>query len=122
VIEACSNGFTSENDDCDPQTNMQLLVGYRVPATANSPASVASAGDDDNVSTTFHKSDSYASELQRLAPAAAGEQWVGYISDKLSLAATTHRPATTRSPSPLRAADNRARPPAACTCSPCRAS
>jgi hypothetical protein len=38
---------------------------------------------------TFHKSASYASELERLDAAAPGEVWVGYITDDLNIPATT---------------------------------
>src|SRR5689334_20384565 len=78
VVEACSNASIG-NADCFPQSAIQLLVGYRVPAGTTAPETLSSSGAHDTSSTTFHKSDSYASELQRLAPAATGEQWVGYI-------------------------------------------
>jgi len=92
VIEACSNGSPLDNMNCAPQGELQLLVGYRVPAGASSPDTVPSSGPHDTSSTTFRKSASYASELQRLAAAPAGQQWIGYISDELNLNATTTDP------------------------------
>lgn len=89
VVEACAGSPTNIN--CSPQA-VQLLVGYRVPAGTTGPDSVTNSGATDTVSTTFHRSDSYASELQRLSPAAAGEQWIGYVSDLLNLAQTTTDP------------------------------
>ena len=90
VVEACAGSPTNTN--CSPQGPLQLLVGYRVPEGSGGPESVPSSGAHDTVSTTFHKSDTYASELQRLSPAPAGEQWIGYISDDLNLDATTTDP------------------------------
>jgi hypothetical protein len=86
-METCDFGPPGVNDTCDPLQSRQLLVGYRLPAGTTAPESVASSGSNDTAPTTFHKSTSYASELQRLAPAPAGEEWVGYISDQLNLPA-----------------------------------
>jgi hypothetical protein len=52
----------------------QVLLGYRVPAGASSPASFAAGR------LTFTPDSSYTAELQRLAPAAAGFRWFGYAS------------------------------------------
>ena len=89
VVEACDNGNPTNNQNCPASDFYQLLAGYRVPEAADTPGSFPSASGP---ATTFRSSSSYTSELQRLAPAPAGEKWVGYISDKLNLAATTTDP------------------------------
>lgn len=61
----------------EPET-YQLLAGYRVPVGSEGPAEFATSGAG---AVTLRRSDSYTSELQRLAPAPAGSHWVGYISD-----------------------------------------
>jgi len=55
---------------------VQLLLGYRIPTGAAPPANVASADG----ALIFAASPDYAAELQRLAPAPAGERWVGFLS------------------------------------------
>jgi hypothetical protein len=85
-MEACNAGNIGVNDTCGTVGNMQLLVGYRLPADAAAPDTVQS-GSNDTTPTTFRKSASYASELERLAAAPSGEKWVGYISDKFGLPA-----------------------------------
>jgi hypothetical protein len=62
--------------------SVQLLLGYRIPAGATAPARV---GSGDGL-LTFAASPDYAAELQRLAPAPAGERWVGYLSGVLAYA------------------------------------
>jgi hypothetical protein len=91
-IESCSNDSPVDNTGCFSEASEQLLVGYRVPVGAVAPDLVHGSGASDTVPTTFHLSPSYASELQRLVPAATGEQWVGYISDQFDLPPTTTDP------------------------------
>ena len=55
----------------------QVLVGIQVPARVGLPASFTSTGPE---ALVFSDSPSYAAELQRLAPAPAGQRWVGYLS------------------------------------------
>jgi hypothetical protein len=54
----------------------QLLVGFRVPRGTAGPPSFASKDG----ATTFTTSPSYTTELQRLFPASADQQWIGYVS------------------------------------------
>jgi hypothetical protein len=54
---------------------MQVLLGYRVPAGTGAPAAFTAE------LLTFTRNPTYASELQRHAPAAAGSEWVGYASN-----------------------------------------
>src|SRR5919204_3528948 len=86
-METCNSGPPGVNDTCGVLTSFQLLVGYRLPAGTSAPESVPSSGSGDTTTTTFHKSASYTSELQRLVPAPSGEEWVGYISDQFDLPA-----------------------------------
>jgi hypothetical protein len=95
VLEGCDNGDPINVKDfatCDAFSNEQVLVGYRVPSGTVTPDSFDSTAGSD---MTFQKSSSLASELQRLVPAASGEEWVGYISGVLDLPATTNAPQTT---------------------------
>ena len=57
-------------------TEYQVLMGYRIPSQAAPPETVAAS----DVELTLSRSTSYTAELQRLSPAPAGQQWVGYIS------------------------------------------
>lgn len=84
AIEGCDNNDPNPSDvsDCTSESGFQLLSGYRVPAGTAAPESFDSSGI---VTSTFHKSSSYTSELERLAPAPAGEEWVGYLSDTLNV-------------------------------------
>jgi hypothetical protein len=90
-IEGCVNASATDNLNCSGFPSFQLLVGYRVPAGTSTPATVPSSGD---VVTTFRQSSSYASELQRLASAPSGEQWIAYISDEFDVPSTTSAPDT----------------------------
>jgi hypothetical protein len=56
---------------------VQVLVGFRVPAGSQAPASFSSSGQ---VALDFVPSASYAAELQRLSPAPSAQKWVGYVS------------------------------------------
>jgi hypothetical protein len=69
--------FVGSAENISSPVSLQLLLGYRIPADSQPPASFTSTG---SVALTFQPSDSYASELQRLQPAPAGEKWVGYAS------------------------------------------
>jgi hypothetical protein len=66
-----------DSDDLidDSGAALQLLLGYRVPAGAAAPLTFSGG------LLNFTRSPSYTGELERLAPAPAGFQWVGYISD-----------------------------------------
>jgi hypothetical protein len=86
AIEACDNPNPID-PNCTASGGVdQLLMGYRVPSSAEAPESFTSTS---GVPATFHKSSSYSDELERLAPAATGETWVGYISDPLEVPAAT---------------------------------
>jgi hypothetical protein len=66
-----------------PQSNVQALVGFRIPAGSAAPASFDSTSTGPNNTGPqlhFTPSATYTSELQRLDPAPDGEQWQGYIS------------------------------------------
>lgn len=86
-METCNSGAPGVNDTCGVLGNYQLLVGYRLPVGTTVPGSIPSSGSADTATTTFRKSATYTSELQRLAPAPSGEEWVGYISDQFDLPA-----------------------------------
>lgn len=59
----------------------QLFLGFRVPSGAGAPQSFSSsAAGGGSTELQFTKSAGYTSELQRLDPAPAGKQWVGYTS------------------------------------------
>ena len=61
-------------------TDYQVLMGYRIPSQAAPPETVAAS----DVELTLSRSASYTAELQRLSPAPAGQQWVGYLSPPFS--------------------------------------
>jgi hypothetical protein len=71
----CANkGFSDATAQPGPS---QALVALQVPESVTPlPASFTSTGPE---ALAFAESASYESELQRLAPAAAGRRWVGYI-------------------------------------------
>jgi hypothetical protein len=85
AIEGCENSLVTP-PDCGGSTHTQILLGFRIPASATAPDTFSTVT---GVPASFHKSTSYTGELERLAPAAAGEVWVGYISDELHIPATT---------------------------------
>jgi hypothetical protein len=91
-IGGCRNGdvFTGDangnsNSDAIEGFLIQMLLGYRVPAGADGPAGFAAGR------LTFTTSPSYAAELERLAPAGPGMQWVGYISNSFDFDAQQTR-------------------------------
>jgi hypothetical protein len=90
-IEGCENSG-SGNTSCDGSNPLQLLVGYRVPEGTTAPAAVPSSA---GITTTFHQSPTFVSELQRLVPAPSGQQWIAYISDEFTPPTTTSGPSTT---------------------------
>ncbi len=55
----------------------QVLLGIRLQTNVSIPSSFASTGPE---ALAFTQSPSYAAELQRLAPAAPGTRWIGFIS------------------------------------------
>jgi hypothetical protein len=71
-----SSGFASSGPS-------QLFLGFRVPRGASAPGSFGSTttGPDGSApQLQFARSTSYTNELQRLDPAPAGVEWVGYTS------------------------------------------
>ena len=70
---SCPASNTSEITDGD---SYQLLMGYRLPSNSAPPESIAAT----DVALTLSRSTSYTAELEALAPAPAGQRWVGYIS------------------------------------------
>jgi hypothetical protein len=85
AIEGCVNSAMPP-PDCGVAAHTQILLGFRIPASATAPDAFSSVS---GVPASFHRSPSYTSELERLAPAGAGEVWVGYITDDLHIPATT---------------------------------
>jgi hypothetical protein len=63
-------------DATTTQASGQLLVGFRVPLGTVGPPSFSSKDG----AADFTLSPSYTTELQRLFPASADQQWMGYIS------------------------------------------
>jgi hypothetical protein len=62
----------------------QVMLGFRVPTGTGVPSTIAATpapAPPASGPLTFRRNASYASELQRAFPAAAGFQWVGYMSD-----------------------------------------
>lgn len=55
----------------------QILFAARLPDGVGLPAQLTSTGPE---ALVFTQSPSYAAELQRLAPAAPGTRWVGFVS------------------------------------------
>ncbi len=55
----------------------QVLLGIRLQTSVSVPSSFTSTGPE---ALAFTRSPSYAAELQRLAPAAPGTRWIGFIS------------------------------------------
>ena len=80
-LTACASNTTTcankGNSDSTAQPGpAQALVALQVPESVTLPAGFTSTGPE---ALAFAESASYESELQRLAPAAAGRRWVGYI-------------------------------------------
>lgn len=67
--------------------DFQLLVSFRVPNTTRAPDKLVS-DPDAGADIALVPSPSLSSEMERLAPAPNGEQWVGYISGPLQYQAT----------------------------------
>jgi hypothetical protein len=84
-----SNGNSSQAAASAPS---QVWLGFRVVAGAIAPASFTSSSTgpgNTGPQLQFTQSPAYASELQRLEPADAGERWVGYASQYVSYSATS---------------------------------
>jgi hypothetical protein len=77
----------NSNDDAQGDNSVQVLLGYRVPAGSSGP--VTFPGTSEAGTLTMSQSASYTAELQRLAPAPAGQHWVGYISNAFAYNPTT---------------------------------
>lgn len=76
----------NSGDDATTDT-AQVFIGFRVPAGTAAPASFSSSAtgpSDTGPQLTFMPSSSYTGELERLTPAPAGEEWLGYVSQALS--------------------------------------
>ena len=88
-LTVCASGSTGCNDGLSglpalPGTG-QILIGARVQADVSMPAFTSSGPE----ALTFTESPSYAAELERLDPAAAGTHWIGFISAVTNYSATT---------------------------------
>jgi hypothetical protein len=77
----CDTDDTRSNNGTEGMSSstVQVLVGYRVPAGSRGPLQFTT--DIAPAPLTFRSSGSYTSELERIAPAGPGAQWIGYISD-----------------------------------------
>jgi hypothetical protein len=75
---ADANTFAGDNDNADGAKagKGQLLVGFRVPIDVVGPGSFSTK----DPAVVFTQSTSYGSELHRLFPPPADQQWIGYIS------------------------------------------
>lgn len=71
-------GSTTVHAGNDNQ-NVQFFIAYRVTAGATAPPTLRFDGDP-GTGPLFTPNASYTSELQRLSPAPAGQQWIGYTS------------------------------------------
>jgi hypothetical protein len=88
-VQICASGQTGSyacrdkgNIGLDASSGFrQLLLGVQIPAGVGAPATLTSQAP---ASLTFASSPGYAAELQRLQPAPAGRQWVGWISPALN--------------------------------------
>ena len=72
-----NSGIAAVSDNTN--VPLQLLVAYRVSAGAVAPATLRFF-DDDGLGPLFTRDAGYTAELQRLAPAPAGQEWFGYLS------------------------------------------
>src|SRR4051794_31378257 len=88
--EACVSSVTS-TDPCPNKGNSaeayqtspgQLMLAYRVPDGYGAPTQVTSTSGTPQL--VMDASPSYVQQLTNLAPPAAGEHWVGYLSQLLS--------------------------------------
>jgi hypothetical protein len=82
-----SNGNSQESTGNVGSYPSQLFLGFRVPAGTGAPASFSSSStgpSDSGPQLQFAQNSQYAGELQRLEPAPAGEEWVGYTSQYVS--------------------------------------
>jgi hypothetical protein len=80
-----AQGATCPEEDTNSERpaggdHARLLLGYRVPTAVAGPATISVSSTDPAGTLTLSPSPTYTSELQRLAPAPAGQKWVGYIS------------------------------------------
>jgi hypothetical protein len=82
-IDTTLSGCPFAISGCGAATDDQFLLAYRVPQGTSAPDSFNSTSGP---ALTFRKSSSYTSEVQRLQPAPAGQEWVGYVSDPFSIA------------------------------------
>jgi hypothetical protein len=91
TIAICASGSTdcaslgSSGIPALPGTG-QVLVGLRLPSNVTIPSPFTSTEPE---ALAFTESPSYAAELQRLAPAAPGTRWVGFISAVANYATST---------------------------------
>jgi hypothetical protein len=81
------------NSNTGSGAGFQVLLGYRLPEDTSAPQAFSTISGQP---LSFGRDPSYAAELQRLAPAAAGQKWVGYRSPGLT---STPAPSFTVSPS-----------------------
>lgn len=87
---SCTSGGNSDGD-ADSGLPSQLWMGFRVPTGTVAPSSFSSTStgpNDTGPQLNFTSSSAYTEELQRLAPASSGEQWVGYVSQYVVYSST----------------------------------
>lgn len=78
---SCTNEGNS--DETAGTAPAQLWMGFRVPAGTVPPTTFTSSStgpNDTGPQLVFTSSSAYTEELQRLEPAASGQEWVGYVS------------------------------------------
>jgi len=89
VVICASQSPAGTHPGCDIATNsgeggssdMQVLLGYRVPAGVGVPLSLSGTTNDAAPQQlTFTRSASYEADLTKLLPPGAGRKWVGYVS------------------------------------------
>src|SRR5262245_42356777 len=81
-LQGCdADGGAGDPSGCGVAGDGQLLVGFRVPLGSTGPDSFMTDARDMH----FERSASYTQALQKRFPAPVDEQWVGYISDVVTL-------------------------------------
>jgi hypothetical protein len=89
-INICASGTTNCSNGASGLMAIdgsgQLLVGLQARNDVELPATLPSVGSP---AVTLVASPGYTAELQRLAPAAAGQRWAGYISPTLTYSTTS---------------------------------
>lgn len=73
----CSERGNSENSAQESTSNVQLMLGFRIPTDVSSPDNFESRDG----SVTFSENAAYATVLEQQYPAGSGLLWVGYATD-----------------------------------------